>query len=139
MQWYHTYILYSGLDRTEAMINQHLYCPGIREAAQKEVMECDVCQRKKRSTIIHGKIPAKLAEETPRNKLCVDIIGPYKILRKGKDHIILKAVTMIDPITGWFELTQYSNKKYMTIANLVETTWLDRYPQPVEITYYQGG
>ena len=27
----------------------------------------------------------------------------------------------------------------MTIANLVETTWLVRYPRPVEITYNRGG
>ena len=46
---------------------------------------------------------------------------------------------MIDPVTGWFEVTQYRDKKSMTIANLVETTWLVRYPWPVEITYYQGG
>ena len=37
----------------------------------------------------NGKIPAKLAEETLWNKLCVDIIGPYKILGKGKEPIIL--------------------------------------------------
>ena len=42
---------------------------------------------------------------------------------------------MIDPTTGWFEVTQYSNKKAMVIENLVETTWLVWYPWPVEITY----
>ena len=76
----------------------------------------------------YGKLPAKLAEETPPNKLCVDLIGPYKIRIKGKDPLILKYVTMIDPVTRWFEVTQYSNKKEMTIANLVETVWLARYP-----------
>ena len=46
---------------------------------------------------------------------------------------------MIDPVTGWFEVTQYNDKKGMMIANLVETTWLVRYPWTVEITYDQGG
>ena len=46
---------------------------------------------------------------------------------------------MIDPVTGWFEVTQYINKKVMKIANLVETTWLVRYLWPVEIMYDQGG
>ena len=32
----------------------------------------------------NGKLPANLAEETPWNKLCVDLIGSYKIRRKGK-------------------------------------------------------
>ena len=45
---------------------------------------------------------------------------------------------MIDPVTGWFEVRQYSNKKTMTIANLLETTWLVWYPWPVEIMYDQG-
>ena len=46
---------------------------------------------------------------------------------------------MIDPVTGWFEVTQYRNKKAMKIANLVETTWLVRYPWPVDIMYDRGG
>ena len=59
----------------------------------------------------YGKLNAKLAEETPWEKLCVDLTDPYKIRRKGKDTLILKAVTMIDPITGWFETTQCNNKR----------------------------
>ena len=46
---------------------------------------------------------------------------------------------MIEPVTGWFEVKKYSDKEAMTIVNLVETTWLVRYPWPVEITYDQGG
>ena len=61
-----------------------------------------------------------MAEEIPWNNQCVDHIGPYKIGRKGKDELILKAVTMIDPTTGWSEVTQYCNKKEMTVENLVE-------------------
>ena len=45
---------------------------------------------------------------------------------------------MIDPVTGWSEVTQYKDKRAMSISNLVETTWLSRYPGPTEITYDQG-
>ena len=45
---------------------------------------------------------------------------------------------MIDPVTRWFEIVQYDDKRAITIANLVETMWLSRYPRPAEITYYQG-
>ena len=48
LHWYHTYILHPRMDRTEAMIFQHLYWPGIREAIRKEVTNCDTCQHKKR-------------------------------------------------------------------------------------------
>ena len=139
MKWYHTYLLRPGLDQTEAMIFQYLYWPGIIAVVQKEFTRCDVCQRTKCSETKYGKLPAKVAEETPWNKLCVDLKGPYKIGRKGKEPLILKAVTMIDHFTRWFEVTQYSDKKVMAIANLVETTWLLRYPWPVEIMYDQGG
>ena len=46
---------------------------------------------------------------------------------------------MIHPVTRWFEITKYNDKKAMTIANLVETTWMVRYPWPVEIIYGRGG
>ena len=44
---------------------------------------------------------------------------------------------MIDPITVWFEITQYNNKIVISIANLVETMWLSRYPIPMEVTHDQ--
>ena len=38
---------------------------------------------------------------------------------------------MINCVTGWFEVVQYDDKRAITIANLVETTWLSRYPRPI--------
>ena len=101
-----------------------MYWSDIRNPIRKEVTECDICQRTKLSTETYVQLPAKLAEEITWDKLFVDIIGPNKIRRKGVEPLILKAVTMIDPITGWFGITQYKNKKATKIANLVETTWL---------------
>ena len=63
----------------------------------------------------------------------------YLIQRnKQKEYINLKAVTIIDHITGWFEVTQYNDKRAMEISNLVEIMWLSRYPRPMDITYDQG-
>ena len=45
---------------------------------------------------------------------------------------------MIDPVTGWFEITQYDAKRLISIANWVETKWLTRPPIPMEITHEQG-
>ena len=45
---------------------------------------------------------------------------------------------MIDPVTGWFEVIRYDDKRAILIANLVESTWLSRYPRPIEITCDQG-
>ena len=45
---------------------------------------------------------------------------------------------MIDPVTQGFKIMQYNYKRAISIANLVETMWLSRYPRPTEITYDQG-
>ena len=45
---------------------------------------------------------------------------------------------MIDPVKGWFKITQYHDKLLISITNLVETTWLTRYPRLMEIKYDQG-
>ena len=45
---------------------------------------------------------------------------------------------MVDPVTWWFEINKYNNKISISIANLVDTTWLSIYPRPMEIMYDQG-
>ena len=45
---------------------------------------------------------------------------------------------MIDPVTGSFEIMKYDNKIPISIANLVQTMWLTRYPRPMEIMNEQG-
>ena len=78
------YLFCPGMDRTETMIFKHLYWPKIRYDIRKEVTNCDTFRRTKLSNKKYGKLPSKLAEEIPWNKLCVDIIQPYVICRKGK-------------------------------------------------------
>ena len=45
---------------------------------------------------------------------------------------------MIATVTGWFGIMQSSDKREISIANLVETMWMYRYPRPMEIMYDQG-
>jgi transposase InsO family protein len=45
---------------------------------------------------------------------------------------------MIDPATGWLEIKELTNKEAITTANLVEQTWLTRYPIPQILTYDRG-
>ena len=56
----------------------------------------------------------------------------------GNGPLILKSLTMIDPVTGWFEIVQYSYKQASTIKNLVKKTWLCRYPLPTRVKYNRG-
>ena len=136
--WYHTCLCHPGINRTEETIGQHLWWPKMREMITRYVNSCPVCQRNKRKQKLYGHIPPKEAESTPWDKLCVDLIGPYTINRKGKPLVKCKAVTMIDPATGWFEICQYDDKESITIANIVEQEWLSRYPWPTQITFDRG-
>ncbi len=46
---------------------------------------------------------------------------------------------MIDPATGWLEIKEIKNSKSsIDIANLVEQTWLIRYPWPTQINFDRG-
>jgi len=45
---------------------------------------------------------------------------------------------MIDPATSWIEMKEIKHKDALNITNLVEQTWLTRYPLPMELTYDRG-
>ena len=45
---------------------------------------------------------------------------------------------MIDPATSWFEMRQIENRSATIIANIVEQTWLCRYPWPRRIIFDRG-
>lgn len=92
----------------------------------------------KEQTKEYGHLPPKEAEALIWDKLCIDLIGPYKIRRKGKPDLICKCVKMIDPASGWFEVHQYDDKRSITVANIVEQEWFSRYPWPTQITYDRG-
>ena len=58
--------------------------------------------------------------------------------KEKKENSNVKAVTMVDPAIGWFKITQYDDKKAISIRNWVKTTRLTRYPIPMKITYDPG-
>ena len=67
--------------------------------------------------------PPKEAEAIPWDKLCIDLIGPYKISRKDKEDLVCKACTFIDLATGWFEIAQINDKRADTVANVADQEW----------------
>jgi transposase InsO family protein len=111
----------------------------MRDQITTYVQTCPTCQRNKRKVKKYGWLPPKEAEASPWDKMCIDLIGPYTIRRKGKNDLICKCVTMIDPATGWFEIHHYNDKRSITVANIAEQEWFSRYPWPTQITYDRGG
>ena len=138
LNWYHTTLLYPGMNRTHETIAQHSYWPKLKDDCENLVKHCPTCQRNKRKAKSYGLLPPQNAEAIPWDHLCIDLIGPYTITRKGQEDLICKCVTMIDPATGWFEIAQYDDKRSITIANIAETEWFARYPWPNKITFDRG-
>jgi len=140
IQWYHFLLCHPGINRTEETISQHFYWPKMRDQITNDVLTCAVCQKQKKQVRKYGLLPEKTAEVQPWDRLCVDLIGPYKVKSNVKGVKIppLKCVTMIDPATGWFEIKQYEDKKSITVANIVEQEWLTRYPRPSLVTLDRG-
>ena len=138
IDWYHTVLCHPGINRTEESIAQHLYWSKMRDEITNYVKVCPTCQKNKRKVKKYGRLPPKEAEVIPWDKMCIDLIGPYKIRRKGQPDLICKCVTMIDPATGWFEIHQYDDKRSITVANIAEQEWFSRYPWPTQVTYDRG-
>jgi hypothetical protein len=143
-EWYHTYLLHPGETRLELTLKQHFTFIGLKPMTQRVCKACNVCRSLKANHKKYGKLPPKKEPETiPWHTLCIDLIGPYTFgpdPKKGeKDkRTTLHCLTMIDPATGWFEITDIPNKRADYIANMLEYTWLTRYPWPTEIRMDRG-
>lgn len=138
VEWYHDMLCHPGVTRLIETLKQHFNFPNLKELCVSHIKRCDICQRHKKQKRKYGKLPPKTAETQPWQTLCVDLIGPYTIRRRGKKTLTLRALTMIDPATGWFEVVQYNTKGSDVIADLLERSWLCRYPWPEQIIYDNG-
>jgi hypothetical protein len=45
---------------------------------------------------------------------------------------------MIDPATGWFEIAEIPNKRADELSNILEQTWIIRYPWPTKVVMDRG-
>jgi hypothetical protein len=113
-----------------------------------------------RRTLKYCHLSSKIAICTPREALCVDLIGPYILKGKGSSAIDFMALTMIDPASSWFEIVELPlvkrlttmkviskekvskelifDKSYNQIARLINKIWLSRYPRCQYLIYGNG-
>ena len=137
VEWYHSMLGHPGVKRTAATIIQHLIWPGLHAEVEQYVARCEACQLYKKQKKKYGHLPVKDIESHPWRILCVDLVGPYTV-RTNKGTQSLHAMTMFDPATSWFEIVEIPNKKAITCANLLENTWLCRYPRPHQCIFDNG-
>ena len=84
VDWYHKMIYHPGETRTEHKICQRFGWKVLRTTVPNVCKKCPTCQRAKAINQRYGKRPPKTSETNPWDTLCVDLIGPYTIPRKGK-------------------------------------------------------
>jgi hypothetical protein len=77
VNWYHHLLGHPGINRTEESIYQHLWWPKMRQLITTIVSTCVPCQKNKRKSKKYGLLPEKVAEATPWDKMCIDLIVPY--------------------------------------------------------------
>ena len=142
IDWYHARLLHPGQGRLLECIQQHFDWPKkgqLRKDVTAFVKTCDTCQRAKRGQKHYGHLPEKRVEARPWEVLHVDLYGPKTINRTDGSKVEFKVLTMIDPVTGWFEMASFDDKTPETITNLIEIHWLARYPRPAKIIADRGG
>jgi hypothetical protein len=77
--------------------------PGLTKDVQLHCKKCKLCQIHKKNRKQYGKLPAKLAEATPWEIVCLDLVGPWSVKTPSGVKKV-RAITAIDPATGWFEI-----------------------------------
>ena len=138
--WIHHYLVHPGENRMEKTIGRLFEWPQMREQVRHYVKTCRKCQLSKVNTKKYGHLPPKEAEaSTPWNRVNVDLIGPYSVKKKGiKQTLQLRAMTMIDPATGWFEVAEIDAPSSDACQQAFDDVWLSRYPRPQYIGYDNG-
>jgi transposase InsO family protein len=136
--WYHEYLVHPGMDRMEKTLRQTLVWPDLRKDVGRYVRTCRICQLCKGPRKQYGHLPLKTAEPAvPWNRVNVDMIGPLTV-RATNGVFQLRALTMIDPATGWFEVKDVKEASATSCMEAMDDTWLSRYPRP-EFLGYDGG
>ena len=109
----------------------------MRTQVRHYVKHCHECQLSKKGRKHYGHLPPKTAETIPWARVNVDLIGEYTIKTPTKEHK-LRAMTMIDPATGWFEIAAVKDPTSDATQKILDSMWLSRYPRPKEIGFDGG-
>ena len=136
--WYHEYLSHPGKTRMEATLKQTLYWPKMADDIHEYVKKCKKCQMCKGPQKEYGHLPPKEhGKIVPWQRVDLDMVGPFKIKTPSGEKE-LRALTMIDPATGWFEVKDVAAPDSENCMIAFDDTWLCRYPRP-QFLGYDGG
>ena len=136
--WYHEYLSHPGQTRMEKTLSQTLYWPKMANDINQFVKTCKTCQMCKGPRKEYGHLPPKQWDKlVPWQRVDVDLIGPFKVKTPSGERE-LRALTMIDPATGWFEVKDIEQPDATCSMTAFDDTWLSRYPRP-QYLGFDGG
>ena len=140
IKWYHPTMGHAGADRLLQSISKVLYAPGLKETVRSFVKTCDEdCQFHKNKGLGYGHLPPREEGMVPFKQVAIDTIGPWSTNVNGQ-KITINAYSIIDTCSNLLELKRasQSNPTGKESVQVLEDTWLSRYPKPVRIIYDQG-
>jgi transposase InsO family protein len=137
--WYHKYLAHPGEIRMEATLKALYTWPGMKSQIKYHIRKCKQCQLDKGTSKKYGHLPPKDIEKSePWNRVNVDLIGPWSVKTPKGVHT-LRALTIIDPATGWFEMKEIDAPNAASTAAAIDDVWFSRYPRPKIIQFDGGG
>ena len=132
---------------------------------------CPECQKYKPKRTKYGHVPPKnVGTLVPWDTVHTDLIGPYTVTTNQYQvdgsikevTLQLTCMTMLDPVTGWFEIVEvpqyiaqelqqtkdtkskklvdnsFIDKSSARISRLFDQVWLSRYPRPKKVVFDNG-
>ena len=92
----------------------------------------------KKSHKKYRQLPPKKVESVKWKRVNVDIVGPFMFCTSQNKKHVLQALTMIDPVTCWFEIKDLKEINSNTTMEAFNNYWLCRYPRPQQISFDNG-
>ena len=73
-------------------------------------------------------------------KICVDLIAPNKLHKKLNTLLILKYITIFNPVTGGLKITQYNIRRVLHVVEpkTDKRTWLNHIFKLVQKKVHRG-
>ncbi len=138
IRWLHSILGHAGNTRLLATITSHFWFPQMKQMIIDYVKKCSYCQKYNKQIQKYGQLPPKNIEHlSPWDEVCVDLIGPWKIVINQFEYHF-RALTCIDPIINLPEIIPINNATSREVANAFEDHWLSRYPLPQRYIHDNG-
>jgi len=138
IQFYHLALAHAGMNKVNQTMTTHFWSSNLMKQIKQYIQNCEICQKSKLPGKSYGHLAPRQAQLVPWQEIAVDLIGPWEM--EMNDYTLsFRALTIIDTVTNFCEIVRITNKQSAYIGQMLENTWLSRYPRPMHCIFDQGG